>query len=78
MPRLDKTGPAGQGPMTGRGLGHCGAGFRRGWGCPNGYGYGRGFVSPKNYLAALQEDEKTLQQELTAVREEIAALKDQQ
>lgn len=23
MPRFDKTGPAGQGPMTGRGLGEC-------------------------------------------------------
>ncbi|MBN1684055.1 MAG: DUF5320 domain-containing protein [Gammaproteobacteria bacterium] len=23
MPRLDKTGPQGLGPMTGRGLGHC-------------------------------------------------------
>lgn len=24
MPRMDGTGPAGQGPMTGRGLGSCG------------------------------------------------------
>ncbi len=23
MPRLDKSGPEGQGPLTGRGLGHC-------------------------------------------------------
>ncbi|MGC8862505.1 MAG: DUF5320 domain-containing protein [Armatimonadota bacterium] len=25
MPRMDGTGPAGQGPMTGRGLGPCGS-----------------------------------------------------
>jgi hypothetical protein len=28
MPRRDRTGPAGQGPMTGRGLGPCGMGFK--------------------------------------------------
>jgi hypothetical protein len=49
MPRGDGTGPWGQGPMTGRGLGYCaghpqpgfansGPGFRRG-----GRGFGRGF-----------------------------------
>lgn len=52
MPGFDGTGPAGQGPMTGRGMGYCGPsgnpgyarplglGFRRGWG---GRGRGRGF-----------------------------------
>ena len=50
MPRGDGTGPAGQGPMTGRGLGYCagystpgytkGPGLGRGWG--RGFGYGRG------------------------------------
>ena len=50
MPRGDRTGPAGQGPMTGRGMGYCaghgapgfmapGFGRGRGWG----RGYGRGF-----------------------------------
>ncbi len=29
MPRGDGTGPAGQGPMTGRGLGFCVSGIRR-------------------------------------------------
>lgn len=38
MPGQDKTGPNGQGPMTGRGLGPCGIGMRRGFG----RGYGRG------------------------------------
>lgn len=39
MPRMDGTGPMGMGPMTGRGLGPCGAGMRRGYGRGRGYGY---------------------------------------
>ncbi len=62
MPRLDETGPMGQGAGTGRGLGHC---FRR-------------FISPKNKLAALENEEKILEEELAAIKEEKAALKDQQ
>jgi len=59
MPQLDKTGPMGEGPGTGRGFGPCGAGMRRGWGC---YLFGRRrFISPKNELAALEEEEKALE-----------------
>ena len=45
MPARDGTGPAGMGPMTGRGLGPCGEGmgFRRGLGRGFGIGLGRGF-----------------------------------
>jgi len=57
MPRGDRTGPYGEGPRTGRGLGYCngyrspgftkgrgaGRGFGRGWGRGYGRGYGRGF-----------------------------------
>ncbi|MDD5638716.1 MAG: DUF5320 domain-containing protein [Candidatus Pacebacteria bacterium] len=76
MPRFDGTGPLGQGPRTGRGLGPCGGGMR--CGCWGGYGYGfRRFISPKNELAALEDEEKMLEEELAAVREEKAALKDQ-
>jgi hypothetical protein len=76
MPKLDGTGPMGQGPMTGRGLGPCGGGMRRGcWG--GGFGFRR-FISPKNELAALEDEEKMLEEELSALREEKAALKDQQ
>ena len=79
MPKFDGTGPMGQGAGTGRGLGPCGAGMRRGWGCCGGYGLGfRRFISPKNELAALEDEEGMLEQELAAVREEKAALKDQQ
>ncbi|HOY56228.1 MAG TPA: DUF5320 family protein [bacterium] len=77
MPRLNRTGPAGQGPMTGRGLGPCGGGMRMGYGCRGGYGYGRRFISPKNELAALEEEEQMMVEELSAVRDEIAALKGQ-
>ncbi len=56
MPRGDRMGPNGMGPITGRGLGYCngyespgftrgaprgGAGFGRGYG--QGFGYGRGY-----------------------------------
>ena len=49
MPYGDRTGPMGQGPMTGRALGYC-AGFdapgntkRAGRGMGRGCGYGKGF-----------------------------------
>ncbi len=55
MPRGDRTGPWGQGPMTGRGVGYC-AGYAvpgyanpyvapRGRGMGRGRGYGRRFFS---------------------------------
>ena len=55
MPGLDRTGPQGDGPMTGRGMGRCnpdnrdsddqgrGRGFGRGFGRGNRRGQGRGF-----------------------------------
>ncbi len=77
MPRLNGTGPTGQGPMTGRGLGPCGGGMGLGRGCRGSYGYGRRFISPKNELAALEEEERMLTEELSAIHEEIATLKGQ-
>ena len=79
MPRFDSTGPMGQGAGTGRGLGPCGGGMRRGWGYRGSYGFGfRRFISPKNELAALENEETMLEEELAAIKEEKAALKDQQ
>jgi len=79
MPRIDGTGPRGFGPMTGRGLGPCGSGNARGFG--RGRGLGRfgvdRFISPKNELASLDEEEKALIEELEIVRNEKSALKDQ-
>jgi hypothetical protein len=75
MPRFDGTGPLGQGSMTGRGLGSCGGGMHRGWGCcGRSFGFRR-FVSPKNELTALEDEEKMLEDELAVIREEKAALK---
>jgi hypothetical protein len=49
MPRGDRTGPEGMGPMTGRAAGHCAGtdrpGFTNWWGPGRGFrrGFGRGF-----------------------------------
>lgn len=42
MPAFDGTGPRGQGPMTGRGLGPCGRGLGLGVGYRRGFGAGAG------------------------------------
>ena len=76
MPKLDGTGPMGQGAGTGRGMGPCGAGMRMGWGCRGGYGRRR-FISPKNELSALEDEEKMLLEELEVVKAEKEALKAQ-
>ncbi|MDD5071304.1 MAG: DUF5320 domain-containing protein [Patescibacteria group bacterium] len=74
MPRLNGTGPMGQGPMTGRGLGPCGGGMRTGWG-GRGFGWRSFFRSPKNQQQSLDEEEKMLEEELEAVRAEKKSLK---
>ncbi len=78
MPRLNGTGPMGEGPMTGRGMGRCGngMGMRLGYGCRNGFGFRR-FISPKNELSALEEEEKMLLEQLEIIKSEKEALKDQ-
>ena len=46
MPGFDRTGPLGQGPMTGGGFGYCGTGRRQGyglWGRAFYGGFGPGF-----------------------------------
>lgn len=80
MPKLDKTGPRGQGTMTGRGFGLCGAGGGRG----NRFGMGRGLgrffgrnwsggkTDPKKDLT---EYKKFLEKELEAIKKE-ESLKD--
>jgi len=59
MPRQDKTGPNGQGSMTGRGLGPCGCGMQRGFG----RGFGRRLAYRQVALTA-SEEKKILQAEL--------------
>jgi len=72
MPRLNKTGPLGAGPASGRGLGPCGDGsrgfFRRG------LGFGRRWTKADE-SAALDEEEKILKEELAEVQEAKKAFK---
>ena len=75
MPRGDGTGPNGEGPMTGRGLGPCGRGlaFRRG------RGFGRGFrrfaCAYPEFIQEVQlskeQEKKILEEELKAIKEEM-------
>ncbi len=77
---MDGTGPMGAGKMTGRGFGLCGGGKKMG-ACGRGQGMRRGrchsFVSPKNQLQVLEDEEIMLQNELEAVKAEKEALKGQ-
>jgi len=79
MPRGDGTGPAGMGPMTGRGMGFC-AGFNvPGYMNPGfGRGFGRGFgwrwfqpqiVQPVQYSEA--DEKKFLEVELRELEAEM-------
>jgi len=78
MPNFDKTGPQGQGPMTGQGRGPC-EGVRSCRGCRRfgrrglGLGFGR-FFSSKNNLITLEDEEKILEEELKIIREKKEAL----
>lgn len=85
MPFKDGTGPQGQGPMTGRGLGPCGEGRGKGMGMGRhmGFGRGRGF---RSWFASLSKDQvkeelasykKTLEDELEQVKDEQKKLEEE-
>lgn len=69
MPNLDGTGPLGQGPRIGRGMGRGCCRLK----CGRGFGLRR-FFSFKKDLSVLEEEEKILVGELDAIREEKASL----
>lgn len=72
MPKLDGTGPMGEGPRTGRGLGSCGGRMRRGRCGLRRYNYGFKGLS-------LEQEEKMLEERLAAIREQKeASQRDQQ
>jgi hypothetical protein len=86
MPRFDKTGPLGVGPMTGRGMGPCGGGY--GYGRRGGYGWGRGsggmccscwgqpvVVSDKGKVEYLKGEAEVLREDLKAVESELRKFK---
>jgi hypothetical protein len=66
MPQQDRTGPLGQGPMTGRGFGICGKGFgfRQGFG----RGFGRRCFQPVQFNES--DEKKILQEELKEIEVE--------
>ena len=71
MPGQDRTGPQGLGHLTGRGLGPCGCGMRRGFG----RGYGRGFGFRRQVTLTKEEEKKILEAELKEIdleKQEIA------
>lgn len=78
MPNQDRTGPLGQGPMTGGGFGLCGGGQGRGQG---GYGMGQGggFFRFGRFPrgAALDQTPDPAQERISALEREIADLKEQ-
>jgi len=73
MPFRDGTGPLGQGPMTGRGLGLCGGGM----GFGRGYGRGRGWRRWGYYPSVYPVAQPTAKEEKEMVKEEMNALKEQ-
>jgi hypothetical protein len=77
MPRLDGTGPQGQGPMTGRGMGNC-RGVGRGF-LGRGFGFGRGFgrwcpFANNTQALTKEEQKKLLLEEKEAIEQELANL----
>ncbi|MDQ1283694.1 MAG: hypothetical protein QG620_42 [Patescibacteria group bacterium] len=82
MPRKNGTGPAGAGPMSGRGMGSCQKGF--GSGLEMGRGYGRAMCGwfYRKYQAMPTEERKDLlkseiedlKQEMQMVEEELREL----
>jgi hypothetical protein len=76
MPGRDGTGPMGQGPLTGRGLGPCGRGlaFRRGFG--RGFGWRRFLDEPvfEPITLTKEEQKKILEEELKEIEAEKVAI----
>ena len=79
MPRFDRTGPAGEGPRTGRGMGPCGGGmgpYGGGYGSGMGYGLGRRrFFSKGEESEILSTEVDELEAELKAIKERLGELK---
>lgn len=92
MPNRDRTGPRGQGPMTGRGLGPCGSGraapgYGRGAAYGRGFGFGRGLALRQGYgrgygafpaaqPSSSDQEKQILQQELEAIKNRLDQLED--
>lgn len=84
MPRLDRTGPQGLGPRTGRGFGDCpqgygpyGYGMGRGW--RRGFGPGQGYFRPsaKEEKAILTEELDLLKEEMKEIEARLVEIKEE-
>ncbi len=69
MPNMDRTGPEGFGPMTGRGFGPCMGSMRR----MHRRGYGRGFGIPISLTK--DEEKKILEANLREIEFETDEIK---
>jgi len=77
MPGFNRTGPRGQGPGTGRGLGPCGGGMAygpRGGGRGLGMGTGRAAAYP-NYNISPEEEEEDLSREKGFLEKQLEDIK---
>ena len=80
MPQGDRTGPLGEGPLTGRGFGPCGRGLRRGLG----RGYRRfgfraaGFepeLSKEQEAKILEAEKAEMEAEIETIKKKLSELK---
>ena len=92
MPRGDGTGPAGQGPMTGRGMGYCAVGIMSGLANLFADGFGRGMARGRGgmgfglglrrgrgcgfYPAAPVDESAGLKSQVTMLEEQLAAVRE--
>ena len=87
MPGYDRSGPVGQGPMTGRGMGYCnadrpgnaarplGLGLRRGWGCGGGRGFRNRFFNVPVTESAQDDRIAQLQARIEDLQDELTAMR---
>lgn len=84
MPRVDRTGPMGEGPMTGLRRGDCadsnttsgfgGFGFGFGRGAGRGFGFGRGMGMRFNPSPGRTETESGLKSLIALLKEQLQSL----
>lgn len=82
MPKFNGTGPWGQGPGTGWGMGPCGAGMDRGRSFGRGYGRKFACYGPWGYpydsyqpKITKKEEREILEEDLAGLEEEIKIVK---
>jgi len=74
MPGQDGSGPRGEGPLSGRGLGPCGRGLARGRGFGRGLGIGRGFGWREPVELSKEEQKKILEAEKQEIEKRLKEL----